>query len=726
MLRFIILTALYVLAAWYAEAFIRAPGQVTLFWPAAGIAYTAVLRYGARSVWFVPVAMLLTHLTLIPDVPTSFIPFSMASNTLGALAALHFSGIRDPESRLSVTAGFRMLRGALVLALVSAVIGSLGMRWSGMITAVEFWPAFAKWGMSDLLGIICVSPAMLILTAPSSSNPDLPGVRDYSGRREKIAWLLAMATATAAFYWGGTQNSLYALGMLALPMSLLLWSAIRFEPDWTVLGTAVTVLVLTSLTGLGLTGFRPPDDALDSALFLGFMCLFATIPLVLMASIHELRIATRKVIRRATTDAATGLPNRAAFEERTRRLLESKNPPRTLAYVDLDHFTLVNDTASHAAGDALLVAISGVLKTRAHENDQLFRLGGDEFAMLLDVPPYQSEARMQDLLRAVESYRLGWEGLMLNTTASIGLSALVPGETDFAQALSQADAACFTAKELGGNRACLASLEPGEMQERAEAMRWAVRIRAAIDHGLFELDCQSITPLRGQNEPGRHFEVLVRMRDALTGKRLLPGHFIPAAERFHLGVALDRHVVELALGWLESHPEAEAQTGTCAINLTAASLVDPGFSEFLIARVRKGRVAARKLCFEITETSAVRDLARAQALITQMRGLGCRFALDDFGTGFCSFNYLRMLDVDYFKIDGSFVRELSTSPLSTAVVRSITDIAHVLQKATIAEHTEDEAVCVTLRALGVDYAQGFGVHRPEPIESYFASPEPST
>ena len=141
-----------------------------------------------------------------------------------------------------------------------------------------------------------------------------------------------------------------------------------------------------------------------------------------------------------------------------------------------------------------------------------------------------------------------------------------------------------------------------------------------------------------------------------------------------------------------------------------------------MARVRDSKIAPDKLCFEITETSAVRDLARAQELISRMRTLGCRFALDDFGTGFCSFNYLRMLDVDYFKIDGSFVRELSTSPLATAVVRSITDIAHVLHKATIAEHAEDEAICVTLRALGVDFAQGFGLHRPEPIEDYFARP----
>jgi EAL domain-containing protein (putative c-di-GMP-specific phosphodiesterase class I) len=160
--------------------------------------------------------------------------------------------------------------------------------------------------------------------------------------------------------------------------------------------------------------------------------------------------------------------------------------------------------------------------------------------------------------------------------------------------------------------------------------------------------------------------------------------------------------------------------GLCAINLTAASLVDEGFANFLYHRVKNGRLPAGKICFEVTETSAVRDLDRAQALISRMRSLGCSFALDDFGTGFCSFNYLRTLDVDYFKIDGSFVRDLESSSLSMAVIRSITDIAHVLDKKTIAEHTENDAIFSSLRDLGVDFAQGYGIHRPEPIEKFFA------
>lgn len=251
-------------------------------------------------------------------------------------------------------------------------------------------------------------------------------------------------------------------------------------------------------------------------------------------------------------------------------------------------------------------------------------------------------------------------------------------------------------------------------------MRWAVRIREALNLEQFELDCQTITPLNDSPGIGRHFEVLLRLRDKATGQRLLPGQFIPAAERFQLGVTLDRHVVNLTLGWLENRPDATQQIDVCGINLTAASLVDEGFSNFLFERVRNSRISPHKLCFEITETSAVRDLARAQVLITRMRALGCAFALDDFGTGFCSFNYLRTLDVDYFKIDGSFVHDLETSPLSTAIIRSITDIAHVLKKRTIAEQTENDSVCSVLRALGVDYAQGFGIHKPQPIGDYFS------
>ena len=754
MLRFILFTALYMFGTWYAVAFIGGPSQVALYWPSAGIGYAVVLRYGWRAASFIPVAVIASHLLFVP-VPGSFLPFSALSNWLGALAGGYAVQLSRMPPRVSIASGFMMLRGAVAMVLVSAIIGISGLLYSKMISVSDIWPASFKWGVGNLLGIICITPSMLLLAAPASNNPDMPRDDDYSSIREKAPWLMVLLLSFLIVYLGGLRNSVYALGMVALPMSLLLWSALRFQPLWTALGTCATVLFLTSLTGLGLAGFKPPDTTLDSALLLGFMCLVGTLPLVLVASINEQRIATRKVLRRATTDASTNLPNRAAFEEAVQLALAGKGQGSALAYLDLDHFTLINDTASHAAGDALIHGIGSLLKARLRAGDQVFRIGGDEFALLLSGDAQTMELRLQHLQRAVENYRVGWQNHVLNITVSIGLVNFKAGEIDYARLLSLADAACFTAKELGGNRVVLASLEPGEMHERTQAMHWALRIREAIDGNLFEIDCQSIAPLHdhavsapgvvppaplahpcasgapGVVPPaplahpcaseGRHFEVLLRMRDPRTGERLPPDHFIPAAERFQLGVALDRHVVNLTLGWLESRPEAAAQVHTCAINLTAASLVDEGFGIFLYHRVRNSRLPAYKLCFEVTETSAVRDLARAQGLIAKMRSLGCAFALDDFGTGFCSFNYLRSLDVDYFKIDGSFVRDLESSPLSTAVIRSITDIAHVLNKQTVAEHTENDAILTALRDLGVDYAQGFGIHRPEPIEQYFAS-----
>ncbi len=722
MFRLVWLTALYLLGAWYAGAFILAPGEVSLFWPASGVAYAAVLRYGPRWSLFVPIPVLLNH-WLFNLVPHEFLPYSVASNLLSALAGYYVCTlITGTRARLSVRSGFGLMCGALTMSITSGLIGTAGLVASGMAAGEEHWLAFARWAMSDLLGIICLAPSVLYLTHRSSGGHSLTVNGRYSSAREKWVWALCAALTVPIFYYAGTRSGLYSLGLVSLPLALLLWSAARFEPLWSVLGTGVAVLAITSLTALGLGGFQAPKDPLDTALLLGFMCLFANIPLMLMAAISEQRAATRQALTRAVTDAATGLPNRSAFEEAVQRAMSRRGEEHGLMYLDLDHLSLINDTAGHAAGDTVIEAIGALLRSRAGQDDQVFRIGGDEFALLLHGPPNASLRTAEIVLRTIERFRIGWQDQTLNVTVSIGLATFRAGEADSARLFSLADSACFTAKELGGNRICVANHEPGELQERTAAMRWAVRIREALDNGLFELDCQAIMPLGAAPSPGRHFEFLLRMRDPETGQRLAPGHFIPAAERFHLDVQLDRHVIELALGWLEARPEAAAQVHLCAINLTAASMVDESFQRFLVERVLGSPLPASILCFEITETSAVRDLARAQTLITQLRALGCAFALDDFGTGFCSFNYLRSLDVDYFKIDGSFIRDLRDSQLSTVIVRSITDIAHVLNKKTIAEQVESGDDCDLLRSLGVDFAQGFGLHRPEPLEEYFGHP----
>ncbi|MBW8850637.1 MAG: EAL domain-containing protein [Xanthomonadales bacterium] len=720
MFRALWLSGLYVLGAWYAGVFIRTPEDVTLFWPAAGVAYAAVIRYGARWALFIPPAVLAAHLFLLP-VPPLFLPFSVFSNLLGTLAGERIFRLMSEEgARISVRSGLALVSGAAVASFVSAAIGVLGLLFAGVAPTGGFWQAFAQWSASDLLGLSSVAPSILLLTA---SRPRRVAARVVDGEAtssEHALWLIIAALLAALFYLLVSHDSLYALGATTLPLAMLVWSALRFSPAWTIFGTGLVVVTLVSLTGLGLAGFRAPVDPLDATLLLVFLCLFSFIPLMLLAAVVGQRVASRRALLRATTDAATGLPNRTAFVDGLARTLQSRDAIGGVVSLDLDHLSVVNDDAGHAAGNAVILAVGSLLRSLVGEDGQVFRIGGDEFALVLSGDIDAVAQKAEAARAAIERYRVGWQDRGLNVTASVGVAPFAGGRTALPDLLSLADSACFAAKELGGNRICVAGRSPGELEARNEAMRWAARIREALEHGWFELYCQAISPLGDVQQGGRTIEVLLRMRDPDTGQMLAPGVFIPAAERFHLGVRLDRHVIELALGWFERRPDAVAGLRRCAINLTAASMVDDQFRRFLLDRVRRSSVPAHKLCFEITENSAVRDLAEAQSLIAQLRALGCAFALDDFGTGFCSFNYLRSLDVDYFKIDGSFVRGLEDSALSTAIVRSITDIAHVLDKHTIAEHVESATLCATLRALGVDFAQGFALHHPEPLDTFFA------
>ena len=724
------LVGLYLLGAELGVWFVERPDQVTLIWAPAGIAYAALLLYGLRWAGFIVVSVLLVHAFLEP-VPLEFVPYSVLSNALGAVlgAALVRSFRPTAPTRLSLAAGLTLLLGGLAVVVIGAPIGALGMVQSGMLPASEFWPGTAKWALGDLFGLVTVTPAMLLWVTRKNLSDSVPR-NTYAGWRERTIWALTLLVFLAAIMWAGKRSPTYVLGLASLPMALLLWSALRFEPLFTSVATMALALFVATLVGLGAAGFSPPASLLENAILLGYMCIIAMMPQMLSAAAHENRIAAGRLIRRATTDALTGLPNRQAFEDATRAAIEGSDAgdeePMALAYLDLDQFKVVNDIASHRAGDQLICGLVGVLRASLPSTDLLARIGGDEFGVLMrGCPGAAALARAQMLRNAVAGYRLPHDDHVITSTVSIGLVPFKPHRTEFHDLLAGVDAACFTAKELGGNRVQIASSGEGEVHRRTTAMRWAMRLNAALEHDHFELYCQTIAPLRKDGaHRGRHFEVLVRLRNPDDGSLMLPGEFVPAAERFHLATRLDRYVVDRTLRWLEDHPQAAADTELCSINLSASAVVDDEFGHFLRRRIAGSRVPAHTLCFELTETSAVRELSRAQALIQSVRELGCRFALDDFGTGFCSFAYLRSLDVDFFKIDGSFVRDIGTSSLALAIVRSIADIGRVIDKATIAECVETEAVRTRLLGLGVDYAQGYAIAEPRPMAQYFALPTP--
>lgn len=724
--RFLLLVLAYLTAAAIALGYVESHNDVTLIWPPAGVVFGALLVYGWRWWPFVAVAMALTHLLLAP-VPWVFLPYSIASNVISGILAVCFVHRFYPRAlqKFSLHTGWVLMLGGILMALCSAVIGSLGMLHAGMVDTALLVPSALRWLMGDLFGIIALAPAvlMLLLPRPHITSDDPAFV--YGGIGEKIALVLGLACAIAAVLWAGDSSNGYSLALASLPLAALILSAVRFEPLFTSVGNAVMSILLASAAGLGLAGFSPPQTLGDSALLTLFLCVIALIPQMLSATIFENRLTSARLIRRATTDTLTGLANRTEFETRVRDLIKAGGKESmTLGYVDLDRFRIINDTLGHAAGDALIVALSGVLGSRLRRDDVLARVGGDAFAVLFRRCDAQAAAqRAQDLGDAIAGYRFGWGEHVATSSASIGIVSFQPEAVEFGTLLAQADTACFAAKERGGNR--VVAVEPGAsgvVQERSEAMRWALRIGAALEHDHFRLYCQTIAPLRvPQQDSLRHFEILLRMYDPDTDELLLPGQFVPAAERFGLGVRLDRHVIDRTLRWFERHPDGAARVNLCSINLTAASIEDESFLQFLQTRLQRSSLPAHKLCFELTETTALRDLGRAQALIQSVRALGCRFALDDFGTGFCSFGYLRSLDVDFFKIDGSFVRDITSSTLSYAIVRSIADIGRVMRKQTIAECAESESVRQRLVDLGVDFAQGYAIEVPEPIDRYFGT-----
>ncbi|MBB5207315.1 putative bifunctional diguanylate cyclase/phosphodiesterase [Chiayiivirga flava] len=723
--RFLLLVAAYVAAAGVALFYVDSPNDITLIWPSTGIAYGALLVFGLRWWPFAAVAVLLTHLLLAPA-PWLFVPYSIASNVLGGLLGAGYVRRFHPHAlgRLSLGTGWVLMAGGAIMAVTSAVIGSAGMVHAGMVAPDLAVQAALRWLMGDLFGIIAVTPAMLLLALPAPRILHGESSFRYGGVGEKTLLAASLGGGLAVVLWAGDSGNGYALALTSLPLAALILSAVRFEPVFTAVANAAMSMLLATVAGLGLAGFTPPATLGDSALLTLFMCVIALIPQLLSVTIFENRLASSRLIRRATTDPLTGVANRTAFEAHVRGLVQAgPGEPMALAYIDMDRFRIVNDTLGHAVGDSLIAAVSGVLESRLAPGDVLARVGGDAFAVLLRHCDVASALqRTHDLRDAVAAYRFVSDAHVSTSTVSIGVVPFRADDVEFSTLLAQADTACFAAKERGGNR--VVALEPGrqgEVHERSEAMRWALRIDNALEHDHFRLFCQTIAPLRAVPGEQRHFEILLRMRDPDSGDLLLPGQFVPAAERFGLGVRLDRHVIDRTLRWFERHPDSAANVSLCAINLTAASIEDEAFLPFLQARLQRSVLPAHRLCFELTETSALRDLARAQALIQSVRALGCRFALDDFGTGFCSFGYLRSLDVDFFKIDGSFVKDVATSTLSYAIVRSIADIGRVMRKQTIAECAESESVRQRLGDLGVDYAQGYAISAPEPIERYFGT-----
>jgi len=295
---------------------------------------------------------------------------------------------------------------------------------------------------------------------------------------------------------------------------------------------------------------------------------------------------------------------------------------------------------------------------------------------------------------------------------------LIPALSTIQEAMRVADMACYRAKEGGRNQVFIYQTEDIEMSRREGDMDWVRRLRLALEHNRFRLHAQTITALQGSSAgSGLHLEVLLRLAEDNTEEPIAPGCFIPAAEHYGMMPAIDRWVVRHTLDALAQHQAAGAHPAvhTCAINLSGTSLGDESLLRYIHREIEQSGVDPRRLCFEITETSAISHLPSAVRLMKDLQQLGCRFALDDFGVGMSSFTYLKHLPVDYLKIDGSFVRDLLDDPTNRAMVEMINHIGHVMGKETIAEFAESMDIVDALRTIGVDHAQGYALSRPVPL-----------
>jgi diguanylate cyclase (GGDEF)-like protein/PAS domain S-box-containing protein len=417
----------------------------------------------------------------------------------------------------------------------------------------------------------------------------------------------------------------------------------------------------------------------------------------------------------STHDVLTGLVNRHEFERRAREKLERAPGIGAMLYFEVDQFKLINDGYGHEAGDHLLAELAEVLRGHLRESDHLARLGGDEFGALMDETPVALAYEVADrVVKAVAEFRFRWKDRQHSVTVSAAVVPLDRTIADLTELMAAADATCHAAKLHGRNRVELFRADDPDLVRFRGEQSWGARILEALDRKSFALYYQRIVPLGGPT-PGRaHIEILLRVLDS-TGARHLPGMFVSAAERYGLMPSVDRYVVGRVLDGVAARRRRDPGfDDLVCINLSGSSLSDEAFGAFIREQFQATGARPAQVCFEITETAAIRNIQRALTFIAEVRALGCGVALDDFGSGMSSFSYLKSFNVDYLKIDGSFIRDMAHNAVDSATAEAINKVAQVKGLKTVAECVENEETLVKCRALGVDFAQGFHLHHPEP------------
>lgn len=439
---------------------------------------------------------------------------------------------------------------------------------------------------------------------------------------------------------------------------------------------------------------------------------------------HRIQDAQAQLRYQARHDALTGLVNRQELERRLQQALQDVKLHRAnhvFCYMDLDQFRVINDTCGHLAGDEMLRQISMILSQRIRAEDTFARLGGDEFGLLLSYCQVEKAIEIAAQLRQmVETFRFMHEGRLFQTGISIGIVEITADLKDVGQITRHADAACYVAKDNGRNQIHLFHPEDDVLLKRHVEMEWVVRINEAIEHNDFVLYCQGIFPLQNKELPP-FYEILIRKRDE-HGGIIPPAEFLPSAERYHLMTKIDRWVIQHAFMALQPlfKTQSSLKPFIVSINLSGMSLGDAQLLPYIQNCFETYDIPPTHVCFEVTETSAIINIDNTIKLILELQKLGTRFMLDDFGSGMSSFSYLKHLPVNFLKMDGAYVKDITSSKVDLAMAKAIQSVAQSMGIQTIAEYVEDEATLDCLKEMGVAYAQGFYLNRPLPLSDALA------
>lgn len=428
--------------------------------------------------------------------------------------------------------------------------------------------------------------------------------------------------------------------------------------------------------------------------------------------------ASRRISHLANHDDLTGLHNRRSFEQHLQHTIDNvvRSPDaHGLLYIDLDHFKMVNDTCGHQAGDRLLIELTEHMSSRLHRGDLFARLGGDEFSIIAQRKTFNDIRTLADDLRQVISdFTFHYETQDFKVSLSVGLTLIDAQTQSVEQVLADVDAACYVAKQSGRNRVHVKQDNDAELVQYRSNLAGIQAIRKALNDERLELFYQPCYKVGSDTLDMTHCDILLRIKSE-SGELYSPIDAINIAEKYNITTEIDRWVFTRVIDWLVAAQQQHV-VPRLLVNLSGHSFADAEFSELVIARLEQDDINPSCIAFEISEASIVTHLEQLKTFADRVRALGCQLALDDFGSGYTNFTHLKNLSFDYLKIDGSLVRHIVTSQVDRNMVSAINQMGHTVGAKTIAECADGEEVMHCLRELDVDFAQGYSLKAPTPLD----------